>query len=125
MKQRIVSLVLAVLMLAAILTGCAASGGTAKNITVTAVYADGSEEAFNISTEKETLGDALLEQKLINDADHASGMVTTFNGVYADFAADEAWWALYDSEGNMASVGMNELKLAEGDTYKLVYTIGF
>ncbi len=74
---------------------------------------------FTIKTDKTTLGEALFEHKLINDA----SFFDTCNGIKADWNKDQAWWAFYIGD-EMASFGVGDPKaVTTGEpTYKIVYT---
>ena len=75
---------------------------------------------ITLKTDKTTLGEALYEHGLINNP----GFITTANGITADWNNHQAWWKLCKS-GEMTSVGADELVLADGDHYEIIYTIGF
>ena len=72
---------------------------TVKNlneITVIVVDADGNETNFVVSTDKETVGDALLELNLIEGEEGDYGLyVKTVNGITADYDTDGTYWAFY------------------------------
>ena len=93
-----------------------------KAITFEVVLKDGSSQEFPITTEKEYLADALVEEGLIEYA--ADGLYTTINGVTADWNTDQGWWCI-TKDGEMTSVGMNEQVIADGEHYEATYTIGF
>ena len=57
-----------------------------KEFIFTVVTAEGEETVFEISTDKETVGDALAEHKLIDGEDGQYGLyVKTVNSVTYDF----------------------------------------
>lgn len=93
-----------------------------KNIEVTVVYKDETSKEFKISTDAEYLGDALLEEKIVNEAEYATGFYTEINGVKADYNLDQSWWCV-TKDGEMTSVGMNEQVIADGDEFEITYTI--
>ena len=80
---------------------------TAEDTTVT----------LTVKTDKETLGAALYELELVNDA----SFFDTLNGMKADWDAHSAYWAFYVGD-DYANVGANETVIAGGETYKFVYT---
>ena len=121
---KVLSILLVFMFVFAVIAGCAAPDTSKKTVTLTVVYQDEKEEEFQIETNAATLGDAMYEKGLINKEEHDSGFVTTINGVYADWDADGAWWALYDSEGNSTDTGISDTKISDKDSYKFVYTIG-
>ena len=93
-----------------------------KNIEVTVVYKDETSKEFKISTDAEYLGDALFEEKIVNEAEYATGFYTEINGVKADYNLDQSWWCV-TKDGEMTSVGMNEQVIADGDEFEITYTI--
>ncbi len=92
-----------------------------KDITVTVVYKDKTQKEFEISTDAENLGDALLEEKLVNEQEHKSGFYNTIDGVRADYTLDKAWWCV-TKDGEMTTVGANELPIADGDNFEITHT---
>ena len=80
--------------------------------------ADGNETNFVVSTDKETVGDALLELNLIEGDDREYGLyVKTVNGITADYDTDGTYWAFYVN-GEYASTGVDSTPVNEGDTYE-------
>ena len=64
-------------------------GDGSVKITVIVVDVDGNETNFVVNTDKETVGDALLEQNLIEGEDGDYGLyVKTVNGITADYDPD-------------------------------------
>ena len=58
------------------------------------VDVDGNETNFVVNTDKETVGDALLEQNLIEGDDSEYGLyVKTVNGITVDYDTDHTYWA--------------------------------
>lgn len=93
----------------------------AKDICVTVVYEDKSEKEFEINTDAEYLGEALLEEKLVTAQEYESGFYTYIDGVRADYTADGAWWCV-TKDGEDVMVGMNELPIADGDNFEITHT---
>ena len=57
---------------------------------------DGNETNFEIYTDKETVGEALLELELISGDKGEYGLyVKTVNGITADYEVDQTYWAFY------------------------------
>ena len=57
---------------------------------------DGNETGFEIHTDKETVGEALLEVGLIEGEESEYGLyVTTVNGINADYHKDGVDWGFY------------------------------
>lgn len=79
--------------------------------------ADGNETNFEIHTDKETVGDALLELDLIAGEDSEYGLyVKTVNGITADYDKDQTYWAFYVN-GEYAQTGVDSTNVTAGDTY--------
>lgn len=90
-------------------------GSTVFTFTVT--DGEGTETAFEIHTDKTTVGEALLELELIDGEDGAYGLyVKTVNGITADYDADGTYWAFYIN-GEMAMTGVDSTDVEEGAAY--------
>ena len=85
--------------------------------TFIVVDKDGNETVFEIHTDKETVGDALLEHDLIAGEESAYGLyVKTVNGITADYDVDQTYWAFYVN-GEYATSGVDSTKVTAGDSY--------
>lgn len=90
-------------------------GDTSFDLTV--ADSEGKETLFEIHTDKETVGEALVELELIAGEDSEYGLyVKTVNGVTADYDKDGSYWAFYVN-GEYASSGVDSTAVAEGDQY--------
>ena len=90
-------------------------GKTQFNFIV--VDKDGKETAFDIHTDKTTVGDALLELGLIEGEEGAYGLfVKQVNGIIADYDVDKTYWAFYVN-GEYALKGVDLTEITEGETY--------
>ena len=98
---------------------------TGKNaITVKVVHKDGTEKVFTYETDKEFLGELLLEEKLIKGNDGPYGLeITEVDGEAAIYATDKAYWALYEGD-QYALQGISTTPIKDGGEYALVYTKG-
>lgn len=78
---------------------------------------DGKETTFEIHTDKETVGEALLELGLIAGDESEYGLyVKTVNGITADYDKDGVYWAFYVN-GEYAQTGVDSTTITEGDSY--------
>ena len=78
---------------------------------------DGKETRFEIHTDKQTVGDALLELELIKgDAGEFGLYVKEVNGIKADYNTDGKYWAFY-VDGEYAMAGVDMTNIEEGRTY--------
>jgi len=90
-------------------------GTTVFNFVV--VDKDGNEKAFEIRTEKNTVGDALLELGLIAGDVEAYGLyVKTVDGITVDYDTDGKYWAFYIN-GEYGMAGVDATPITEGEEY--------
>ena len=93
-------------------------GEGSVKFTFIVVDADGNETNFVVSTDKETVGDALLELNLIEGEEGDYGLyVKTVNGITADYDTDHTYWAFYVN-GEYSNTGVDSTPVNEGDTYE-------
>ena len=128
-NKKLVLAVLAVVVVAALMAGVyfatrPATSQGAKTFTVTVVHANGNAREFTYHTDEEFLGAVLSEEGLINGVDGPYGlMFDTVDGEKAVWEENSAYWALYVGE-EYATLGIDSTPVNDGDTFKLVYTIG-
>ena len=83
----------------------------------TVVDQDGVETAFEIHTDKEFVGDALLELGLLDGEESSYGLfVKAVNGIVADYEVDKTYWAFYVN-GEYAMSGVDTTTIEEGTSY--------
>lgn len=127
--KKLLSLVLIfALLLCTALTGCNAKpAGTGEEVSFTllVVDKDGNETKFEITTDKATVGEALLEEKLIDGEQGDYGLyIKTVNGIVADYDVDGTYWGIYVN-GEAAVTGVDAIEVTEGATYTLKVETGF
>lgn len=129
-NTKVLSLLLAIMLILPVFSGCTDSKdsekttGTAKTISVQVVHKDGTAKDFSITTEGETLREALEQENLIEGEDSQYGLyIKTVDGETADDANSE-WWCL-TQDGEMTSTGADGVKIADGDSYELTLTVGY
>lgn len=129
-KQTAVSrgaaLLLALLLIVSGFAGC--TGGKtnpgAKTVTLQVVHGDGSAKDFKVSTDAEYLGEALLNEKLIEGENGEYGLfVKTVDGETVD-EANQEWWCL-TKDGEMTTTGVDATPIADGETYVFTLTVGY
>ncbi len=82
---------------------------------------EGTEYTFQVHTDQETVGAALLEEGLIAGEEGAYGLyITSVLGMSADYEADQAYWAFYIN-GDYANTGVDTTTILPGDSYELRY----
>lgn len=95
-----------------------------KTITVMVVHKDGNEKVFTCATDEEYLGPVLVAEEIVVAAYGDFGLYfNTADGETADYSVDGGWWQIFVGEES-AMVGAEQIPIADGDTFKLVYTIG-
>lgn len=78
---------------------------------------DGKETKYEIHTDKTTVGEALLDLKLISGDDSEYGLyVKEVNGITADYDTDGTYWAFY-VDGEYASAGVDQTTITPGSEY--------
>lgn len=88
-----------------------------KTFMFTVVDADGNETAFEIHTDDEMVGEALLALGLIAGDDGDYGLyVKEVNGIAADYDVDGTYWAFYVND-EYATTGVDQTPVADGDSY--------
>lgn len=84
----------------------------------------GNTSSYTIHTDAETVGEALLENKLIDGEESEYGLyVTTVNGETLDWDKDGMYWAFYEGD-EYAALGVDATAIVEGASYALVATAG-
>ena len=102
-----------------------ASDSAGASFTVVVTDLDGTETTFEYTSEAATVGEALLAEGLIaGDQSDWGLMVTTVNGITADWATENAYWAFY-IDGEYAQTGVDATELTDGATYSFVKTISY
>ena len=96
-------------------------GSGAKTVLVE-VKAEERSVTFTINTDKEQLGDALLEHNLIAGEEGVYGLyVKSVNGIMADYDINQSYWAI-TKDGESVLTGVDGIEISDGEHYELVYT---
>lgn len=92
-------------------------GEGAKSFDFFVETLDGEKTFFVIKTDKEIVGEALLDLKLIEGEAGPYGLyVKKVNGIVADYDKDKTYWGFY-VDGSYAMTGVDMTKIEEGKTY--------
>ena len=92
-------------------------GEGAKQFDFTVVDKDGNQTEFEIHTDKETVGEALLDVEMIAGEEGEFGLyVKTVNGITADYDVDGTYWAFYVND-EYATSGVDTTEIASGEVY--------
>ena len=138
--SKLLSLILCAVLIAAmalIATGCSGTqttqdpwqtktfkdgdvlGTGSTEFSLTVIDADGAQTSATIRTDKETVGDALLELEIINGPMEAYGMyVKSVNGKTYDYDTDGKYWAFY-IDGEYALTGIDQTGIQPGVAYTI------
>ncbi len=88
-----------------------------KNITVEVTHTDGTVNTFELKTECEFLGQAMMEENLLEGTQEQYGLfVSSVDGEAAD-PAENCWW-LYTKSGEYVEYGVDQCVIADGDHYE-------
>ena len=88
-----------------------------KQFDFTVVDVEGNETKFIVKTDKKTVGEALLDVKLISGEDGQYGLyVKTVNGITADYDKDKKYWGFFIND-EYAMTGVDQTEIEEGKTY--------
>ncbi len=126
MKKRILALALALVLLFSLAAcgGKKTDTGAKKSITVTVTHGDGSSKDFTVSTDKETLGEALEDEGLIAGEVSTYGLfVQTVDGETVN-ADNEEWWCLTKG-GESVNTGADSVPVEDGAAYEWTLTVGY
>lgn len=92
-------------------------GEGSTKFTFSVVDKEGNETQFEIHTDQETVGEALLELELIDGEESEYGLyVKTVNGITVDYDKDGVYWAFYVND-EYAQAGVDSTTITEGDRY--------
>ena len=98
------------------------SFGTGEKTVSVAVCVEDHTVTFTLHTDKETLGEALLEHNLIAGEQGAYGLyVKVVNGITADYSANQRYWSL-EKNGEYMQTGVDATAITDGEQYALIYT---
>ena len=96
----------------------------AKEITIEVVDDAGESTMYTVQTDAEYLGQAIEEAEgltLEGEEGPYGLVVSTVNGVTADYNTDGAYWAFY-VDGEYCNYGVDEQPIEDGQAYQIVYT---
>ena len=116
--KKLISLLLVMVMVLG-LTACGNAEPKATGASFTVVVADleGKETTFEYASDKATVGEALIDEGLIEGHETEYGLyVDSVNGVALDWDKDGKYWAFY-IDGEYAMTGVDATEITEGATY--------
>ena len=94
-------------------------GSGAKTFPLEIIDKDGNSVKITVSTDKETVGEALLELGIVEGDAGEYGLYIKFvNGIEANYDVDATYWAFYIN-GEYAMTGVDVTPIEEGASYLL------
>ncbi len=118
--KKLIAIILVVLTLVS-LCACSAkeTEGAKVTFTITIMDGDGNETTQEIETTKTTVGDALMEQGMLEGEESEYGLyIKAVNGIVADYNTTGTYWAFY-IDGEYAMTGVDQTEIKEGVSYML------
>ena len=100
--------------------------GTAgeKAYTFTVVDAEGHEKKYDLTTDEEMLGDALVKEGLLEGEESQYGLyVKAVDGIAAN-EANQEWWCLTKG-GESVMTGVDMTPVEDGAAYEFTLTVGW
>ena len=96
----------------------------AKAYTFTVVDAEGEETVHKLTTDEEMLGDALMNEGLLEGEEGEYGLyVKSVGGITAD-ESNQEWWCLTKG-GEDVMTGADTTPIASGDCFEFTLTVGY
>lgn len=95
-----------------------------KAIVVEVVSKDETSKDFKIKTDREYLGEALQDEKLVEGTMSEYGLfITTVDGYTADNSKQE-WWCITKG-GEQVNTGADTTPIADGDHFEITLKTGY
>ncbi len=118
---KLLSLIVIVAMMMTTITGCQKSGktvdSTEKEFEFVVIDKELNETEFTINTTKTYVGEALMEEGLIEGEEGPYGLyVKEVNGIEAIYENDGTYWSFYIN-GEYAMTGVDATEIEDGATY--------
>lgn len=94
--------------------------GSKYSFIFKAKHKDSTEKTYGIRTDKETIGEALVEAGLLGGREESTGYVVyTIDGVKHDHNTEGFYWVLYIN-GELAEIDVMKTAIEDGATYEFV-----
>ena len=117
MKKLISLLLVMVMVLGLVACGKAEPKATGASFTVIVADLEGQETTFEYTSDKATVGEALIAEGLIKGHETEYGLyVDSVNGIALDWDKDGKYWAFY-IDGEYAMTGVDTTEITDGATY--------
>ena len=115
--KKLLSMLLVLVMVFSLAACGAKETATTTTFTVITTDLEGVESTFEVTTDKATVGEALVAEGLIEGHDTEWGLyVDSVNGIALDWDTDGMYWAFYIN-GEYAMTGVDSTNVEAGATY--------
>lgn len=95
-----------------------------KAVTILVVHKDTSVKTFEVTSEKEYLGEILREEGIAEGEEGPYGMyIVTADGETAD-EGNQEWWCITKG-GEQVNTSADQTPVMDGDQYELTLTVGY
>ena len=95
-----------------------------KHLTVQVVHGDGGSKDFQLDTQEEFLGPALVAGGVVEDNQGAYGLyILTADGETAN-EENQEWWQV-TKNGEVLTTGADSTPIGDGEHYELTLTVGY
>jgi hypothetical protein len=95
-----------------------AAAAQTQEFSFSVTHKDGSVKDFTLTSDKKTVGEALLELKVIEGEDGPYGLyVKTVDGETLDYDTDAMYWAFYEN-GAYAAKGVDQTEIKADVKYE-------
>lgn len=96
-------------------------GNGEKTLTID-VIAEEKTVTFTVNTDKDTLGEALMDCGLIAGDEGPYGLYVKFvNGIEADYDKTQTYWGV-TKNGESVMTGVDQEEITDSDKYEFTYT---
>lgn len=95
-----------------------------KTVSVTVVHSDKTEKVFDIRTDSTNLREALDKESIVSGTEGPYGLyILTADGETVD-ESQQQWWRITKS-GEEVMTGVEEVMIADGDSYEITFKTGW
>ena len=95
-----------------------------KTVIVTVVHSDGSEKVFEVKTDSTSLGEVLRKEEIVSGTDGPYGLYILSADGETAFDSQQEWWCITKG-GAEVMAGVDELMIADGDSYEITFKTGW
>ncbi len=128
-KKQILTAVIVFVVAIAVIAGIYAATKPAtltgdKAITVEVVHKDGNSRDFTVKTDREYLGEVLVDEGIASGSTSEYGLFITEADGYTADDGNQEWWCITKG-GEQVNTGADTTPIADGDHFELTLTVGW